>query len=490
MAIDFTNMEEIQTEDPIDITENNQTVVDTASRGEQINGVDFSSLEEVKEPLFGETEELYPSTNKMIEYKEEEQASKQFQAFASGAATVPLGLLKLSELTVNGIASGSDKYDMDKKQYATFATDLINKNQELKKQLEEELGQTGDILTPYNAGQLVAEMVTAPLAALKGMKGFKWLADAKETTKIAVGEGIAAGTSKAGEGGTALEVGASALLSGITTKVTGGFIEALTSEVKDPSLIKHVISGKSSDKQAYDFLIKKTGETKESTDLIFANYAKAMDKNVEDLTYSDKTIAILNNTEVGKTIKMEAEFLNEGTLAAQNSFEENLQNVLIRATDGQTFDMSANSLLKLEKDAGKIYNDVSIALSDRFPASKYKAKLGANQLSALKESIDNVDRYQSDNPTIKGIIKDLEDMELEGIPIDRLISMNQAVNSLKLKSTKGYTAQEIKNFIDDGIKQATMNETNAYELWKYANKSYRTMKVLSQDNPIGQKSGS
>lgn len=404
-------------------------------------------------------------------------------SFGAGAYKMPLGVAKIMQDLYNVVppllAEEGEAVD-----YATWATQQIADNNELIAKVNKELGYKEGELSPDDIGQIFAEMATAPLATLKSVKGLQWLAEAKmaTTTKVAIAEAPVAAISELGSGGDYVDASKSAVVSALFTKVGGEAIQGLAKVFDDPSMVwRNIVSGKATDKQAYDFLVKKSGEADSSIAKANQQYADAIGKKVEDLDIADKTNALLNNTDIGAKFKMEAEYYNEYTLASENKLEETMTEIFKKETAGGSFDAPALKLKDLVDESGKLYGELENTLLTHFDN---KVTFSQSQLSALKQSVTDALEYQGEDQVLKGILNRLE-ASGEGINLKDLIAMNQAINSRNLKGTKGFTAKEIKGFIDEQVKKSIGNDSG-YQLWKETNKRYGMTKSLSEDNELGK----
>ena len=240
-------------------------------------------------------------------------------------------------------------------------------------------------------------------------------------------------------------------------------------------------NGKATTKDAYDFLIKASGETNQAINSFNKEYAKAIGKSIKELTEEDKVMAILNNSEVGSKVKLQAEYYNEFALSAQHNLEESMKQMIKNRTDDGDIELPIVQFREYLKESGDLYGELKDILIKNF---NDKIMINPNDIEGLKNTILKSSMTVDDTVVAKRIIKQLEDGVENGISVEDLIPMKSDLNSLNLKSTKAYKAGQIGNFIDSNIKEGVGDE--AYELWKEVNKRYSAKKISESENPLGK----
>jgi len=398
------------------------------------------------------------------------------KSYLAGAKTLPIGLSVMAQDFANFVNPFDDEYS--KEDYFTAARDWAKDNQDKIKEYNKKAGfKEGDIFTPDMFGQLSAELLTAPMAGLKAIKGIKWLKDMKTTTQAAIAEGGLATVTAIGENKTYSEAGVSGILSATGTKVVGEVLTGVAKIIDDPAMIKNIVTGKASDKQTLAHLTKASGETEDALNGFYQKYAEATSKNFNELTPIDKIQAIVKNSEAGGTFRTEAEYFGEDVLAKTNLFEHKIEELFSRNLKGAN--IPADKLDSFLRGASKNYGEIQDALISNFDTRVMIPKEG---LEGLKIALRNASNNQN-STMITRVLEDLDKGAKEALPLESMFQLKRDLNSLNLVGVQGFKGGKVGDFIEELTNKHFMSKgqeegTLATKLWKQANTRYSQKKAI------------
>jgi len=434
-----------------------------------------------------------PSLEKIqynIETSKEREA--MVQSFVSGAKKLPIGISVMAQDFSNWVMDFDDEFD--KEDYYTSAKQWAIENQEAIEKYNKTAGfKKDDILTPDLFGQITAELFTLPAGGLKAIKGIKWLKNLKTTTQAALVEGAVATVTAKGEAKEYGEAVTSGVFSALGTKVGGELLTGVAKIIGDPAIVKNLWSGKASDKQALDYLVKASGETEGKVNEFYSLFAEATGKNFDELTPVDKMQAIVKNSEAGSKFKTEAEYYGEDVLAKTHFFEQQVQELFDVELKGA--DIPAKKLDDFLQGASENYGKIKDTIIDNFDTDIFIPKKG---LDSIVKALRNASTNQN-NVTIDRVIGQLEGGTDTPLGIEELMNLKKDMNSLNLSGVKGWKAGEVGSYIDNLVDAHFMKAGKkegklATKLWKQANVRYAQKKAIEEgDNwltTLIQKKGS
>ena len=421
---------------------------------------------------------------KSVEQGNKNKAS--IESYRLGMKTLPIGASVLMQDFTNWVQDKADD-DFTKEDYNMWATEWAKENQDRIDKLNKTAGfKEDDIFTPDLFGQLTAEFLTLPAGGLKAIKGVKWLKDLRATTQAAIVEGGVATVGALGEGKSYEDAAVSGLMTAGLTKVGGEALVGVLKFIDDPAIIKNIVSGKASDKQTLDYLIRSSGETEQALNGFYSNYAEAVGKNVNELNEVDKMLAIVKNSESGSKFKTEAEYYGEGILAKTNYFENQIKNLFDKELQGAS--IPADKLNEFLKGASKNYAEIKDTLVGNFDTDIFIPKAS---LDNMVKALRNASTVQTDS-TVNKVISQLQEGVDTPLGIEELLNLKKDINALNLSGVKGFKQDEVRSYIDNLVeahfnKAGKEEATLANKLWGQANARYAQKKALeSGDNWVAE----
>lgn len=340
--------------------------------------------------------------------------------------------------------------------------------QQKEKQLDIELDPQGKaLMKPSTTGQIALGVTAGGITSPARVVGTEF--------------GLGYGEKYSDTGEITPSVKAGITQAGIASPFSGAspVIEDAYNSTKN--VVTKVVGGKATSKDAYSFIVKQSGETDKAIRDFNEAYAKSINKKTSELSDDDKIMALLNNSEVGSKMKLQAEYYNEFALGKQNKLEEQISEMVSRKIEDGDIELPIVQFKEYLKDSGELYGELEKVLLDNFNDT---VKIGESSVSSLKETLLRSSTKADDSVVIKRILGDLEVASKDGLPVDRLLAMKHDLNSLNLKSTKAFKAGQVGSFIDSQIKKGVGEE--AYQLWKEMNKRYSAKMIAQGDNPLGK----
>lgn len=382
------------------------------------------------------------------------------QAFVGGMKRLPLGFLRLGQDAYNEIQKLTQDEELTPEEYATFASDWIGENEQRISQAKQSLGyKEDDIFTPDMFGQVFTDLATLPAAALKGIKGLQWFSKLSFPTQGAISGGAFGTVSALGEG---KEYGEATVQGAIEGAIGMGL---------------GFIPNKSTTFQALDYIKKASGETPAQLKKYEEEYAKAISKDVSKLTDEDRLMAIVNNSELGKRFKVEAEFFDQGTMSKRIFFEEKAKKTIEDAIGEADVNFPVAKLQEYLQDTSNMYADTLSLLNNKFDTEILVPK---QRVAGIIEAIE-ASRDTQNTVVVDRIIRDLVDGTDVPLDMQRLLNMRQDINSLNVKAAKGMPAKQVKSFVKDLVSEHLSKQPDgdvAISLWEEANKRYSAKKIL------------
>lgn len=242
----------------------------------------------------------------------------------------------------------------------------------------------------------------------------------------------------------------------------------------------NTLFGKSTTNEALDYITKRTGETEDSLNSMYQQYANSTKKDIDLLTDEDKINAILSNSRAGTAIKLDAEYYNSGVLAKLNQTEETLRQTFTNLSSDGNLIAPAFKIKEFLEDSSGYYQAAKDALINNFTNTvKFNVQDSLNLKAMLKQSSMSAD----DQVVVKKVLDTLENSD--GLSIEQLLGMKQDLNALNLTSTKGFKADQVGNLVDDYAKKILGEDSMS--VWKEVNKRYAAKSILEQDNPVAKK---
>ena len=344
---------------------------------------------------------------------------------------------------------------------------VIDDNEERISELGKKLGYTEeDFTNPSQVSKLLGEAL--PLTAIRKLSH-------------AVGaESMMGFFSSLGQGDSYITASVQGTTQGIFTKLGGELgeyaIQALRGET---ALWKNLISGKASEGQAYNFVIKQSGATPKEVSVYNQDYATAIGKKLSDFTEADKINAIMNNSEVAGKFKVQAELYSDAVGGNLKKLDEQMRDMISETTKGGDFNIPLLQFKEYAQSSGFMYGEVKDILLDNF---NVKVAVSDDILSGIRDAVKGSSMTIDDTVVTKRILNTLENSD--ELDIAKLLEMRQDLNSLNLKSTKAFKAGEIGKLLDGEIHRAIGDE--GFYVWKDVNKRYATKMILESDNPIAK----
>ena len=250
---------------------------------------------------------------------------------------------------------------------------------------------------------------------------------------------------------------------------------------KEIGIIENLFKGRATEDEAYDFLVRKSGMTDKKVNDAISTYAESIGKKADELTYQEKTTALLNNTEFGSKVLADAKYYDDAVLSAQNKSDEELRQILASKTETGDFEWSAVALKEFGEDSAFLYGRTKNVLLDHF---NNDVVIPDNAVNDLVEVLTQSSMKADDQVIVKRVIDSLKNQSDAPLNVEKLLAMKQDLNQLNLKGTQAYKAGQVGDLIDDSIKQGIGDE--GYSIWKEVNKRYAQKIIMEKDHPIGK----
>lgn len=402
--------------------------------------------EEVGVPTQGipKSEETFGYVEGIDDYNDEERKMRREEfsnSFIGGTKRLPIGISKLLQDALNASVDllGDNP---DKEDYYYFAKEFIEENEETISKANKKLGLNGDeMFSPDNLGQLTSELATLPASALKFTKGIGWVNNWMKT-RIAVGEGLRAGTTELGKTGDYKEAGKSAAIAGATTLVAGAAGERLIG-----------MFSKGNDR-LYKYMVSEHSIGKVEEDEILSNYAKTLGVDVNDLDWDDKTRALIMGSDKASGT-FDYMVKNDPEIAGKiNDYFSDVTNNFSKELKGKTTLDLSNTLDKVNKDISESYSQFTNIMDEHYSDIKIftnnkrildeVGKLSGMDIS--KDTLEALQRIKSGSGNITDFHK------LKTMLSEKASNMFDKTSSGATSTSRGNElagmAKEIGNLID------------------------------------------
>lgn len=270
----------------------------------------------------------------------------------------------------------------------------------------------------------------------------------------------------------------------VTAGATKG-LEYLIRAIGNKDFITNIFTGKATVGQTYDYLIRETGTTPKQIGEYTNNYAKAIGKNVNDLTTVEKIDAILQNSPVAGKYKAAADFWSGDVINTQIANEETLKELF----ENQLMNgiVSRNDFIDASNSAKSLYSDMRDLIVSKFDTNNIR--INPSKIEQVIKNLESVSALQTKTDITK-VISRLQESINNPTSLDNLIVLKHDLNRLNLSDMGKIQRKEVTGLIDDAIK-STMKESPDYELgkelWKDINNRYAVMKIAQDpENSLGK----
>lgn len=318
-------------------------------------------------------------------------------------------------------------------------------------------------INPATVGELA---ITAPALATKFM---------------ATSTGVSAFLTELGKGSS----GGEATATGVATAIGAKTLDALAFIIKDKKALTNIFTGKATVGQTYDYLISKTGSTEKQISEYNDAYAKAVGKDINQLTTMDKIDAILQNSPVGDKYKASAEFWGDDVINKMIKDEEIIAEKIDQKLIGG--EISRTDFLEAGKSAKNLYKQTEQLITSKFDVGN--VVLNRTKVDSLISVLDNLTAIQT-KVDINAIKNNLIKYSENPTSLENLITLKKDINSIDVKGVNIVQSDMLKKFVDNSIDEI-MKKNPDYKLgktlWEDANKQYAIMKIAEDpQNPMGQ----